>query len=212
MDDSKMKFGEAAQNDFRLSNKIQQNNEFRSWKNYTAEFEQKIAFIQTALEIGDAGEVNEKIAYVVEREFLTRCIKENAEFEEALAESNRRLQECTATHLSYQKNVEGVIAEVNREVEYYKSNNAIKNNLIDDLMARIKIISGELAALDRLYLVLVEEADRLYGIDKFEKIKMETMRLEAGKARAAFERSGDPLYRSKLPALRSELQQKFNYS
>lgn len=206
MDDSEMKFGEKAQNDFRLSDKTEQNNEFRSWKNYAAEFEQKIAFNQTELKIGDASEVNEKVAYVVEREFLTRCIKENARLEEALAESSRQLEGCTATHLNYQKSVEGVIAEKNREVGYYKSNNAIKNNLIDDLMARIKIISGELAALDRLYLVLVEEADRLYGIDKFEKLKIETMRLEAGKARAAFERSGDPLYRSKLPVLRSELQ------
>lgn len=206
MDDSVMKFGEKAQNDFRLSDMTQKNNEFRSWKNYTAEFEQKISFIQTALEIVDAGEVNEKIAYVVEREFLTRCIKENVGFEKALAESNRQLQECTATHLNYQKSVEGVIAEKNREAEYYKSNNVIKNNLIDDLMARIKIISGELAALDRLYLVLVEEADRLYGIDKFENLKIETMRLEAGTARSAFERSGDPLYRSKLSVLRSESQ------
>jgi hypothetical protein len=206
MDDSEMKFGETVQNDFRLTDTTEQNNEFRSWENYTAEFEKKIAFIQTALKIGDADEVNEKIASVVERELLTRCIIENVRFEEALRESGRQLDESTATLLDYQKSVEGVIAEKNREVAYYKSNNAIKNNLIDDLMERIRLISSELAALDRLYLVLVEEADRLYGIDKFEKLKIETMRLEAGKARAAFERSGDPLYRSKLPILRSEPQ------
>jgi hypothetical protein len=206
MNDIGMGIAEAALNGFRLGKRIQQEQALQSWQDYAAELERQLYEMRQTLADANVEVAKYRCFYSLAQERLDASYKKNVEFERFIAEKNKRFEAVMSAHNGCLENFQKSLAEKDQEIKYWKRAADDKNRTNNTFKSMLKNVSARAAALDRLYEMLVEEAARIYGVDRFESLNGEKIEQEVEKARIKFEESERLSYAPKVDAIRKKIR------
>lgn len=206
MNDIGMGIAEAALNGFRLGKRIQQEQALQSWQDYSAELERQLHEMRQTLADANIEVAKYQCFYSLAQEHLDASHKKNIEFERYIAEKSKRFEAVMSEHNACLKKFQNLLAEKDQEINYWKQVADNKDRAKDTFKSMLKNVSARAAALDSLYEMLVEEASRLYGVDRFESLNNEKIEQEVEKAGIKFEESGRLSYAPKVDAIRKQIR------
>lgn len=206
MNDIGMGIAEAALNGFRLGKRIEQEQALQSWQDYAAELERQLSEMRQTLANANVEVAKYQCFYSLSQEHLDTSYKKNVEFERFIAEKDKRFEAVTSAHNACLEKFQNLLAEKDQEINCWKQAADNKDRSKNTFKSMLKNVSARAAALDRLYEMLVEEASRLYGFDRFESLNNEKIEHEVEQARIKFEESGRLSYAPKVDAIRKQIR------